>query len=73
MNAFQGHSKAVNTAVFSQKDNVISGSDDHTVKVGVVIGWYCIEHLGWSGYVRDGRDLSPWILRKLCLALYVIV
>lgn len=33
VNVFQGHSKAVNAAVFSQRDNVISGSDDHTVKV----------------------------------------
>ena len=34
---FQGLSKAVNAAVFSQKDNVVSGSDDHTVKVCVVM------------------------------------
>ena len=33
MNVFQGHSKAVNSAVFSLSDNVISGSDDHTLKV----------------------------------------
>lgn len=33
VNVFQGHSKAVNAAVFSQRDNVISGSDDHTVKI----------------------------------------
>ena len=33
VNVFQGHSKAVNSAVFSLSDNVISGSDDHTLKV----------------------------------------
>ena len=33
VNVFQGHSKAVNSAVFSMKENVISGSDDLTVKV----------------------------------------
>ena len=33
MNVFQGHSKAVNSAVFSLSDNVVSGSDDHTLKV----------------------------------------
>ncbi len=30
---FQGHAKAVNAAVFSLRENVVSGSDDHTVKV----------------------------------------
>ena len=38
VNVFQGHSKAVNSAVFSLKENVISGSDDHTVKVGIIKG-----------------------------------
>lgn len=38
VNVFQGHSKAVNSAVFSLRENVISGSDDHTVKVGVAMG-----------------------------------
>ena len=33
VNVIQGHSKAVNSAVFSMKENVISGSADHTVKV----------------------------------------
>ena len=33
VNVFQGHSKAVNSAVFSLQDNVVSGSDDHIVKV----------------------------------------
>lgn len=33
VNVFQGHSKAVNSAVFSVRENVISGSDDHVVKV----------------------------------------
>lgn len=33
VNVFQGHSKAVNSAVFSLRENVVSGSDDHTVKV----------------------------------------
>lgn len=33
VNVFQGHSKAVNSAVFSLKEHVISGSDDHTVKI----------------------------------------
>ena len=33
VNVFQGHSKAVNSAVFSIKENVVSGSDDHSVKV----------------------------------------
>ena len=33
VNVFQGHSKAVNSAVLSMKENVISGSDDHTIKV----------------------------------------
>ena len=33
VNVFPGHSKAVNSAVFNMKENVISGSDDHNVKV----------------------------------------
>lgn len=33
VNVFQGHSKAVSSAAFSLKDNVISASDDHTVKI----------------------------------------
>ena len=33
VNVFQGHTKAVNSAVFSLRENVVSGSDDHTVKV----------------------------------------
>jgi WD40 repeat protein len=30
---FQGHSKAVTSAVFSLKDEVVSASDDHTIKI----------------------------------------
>lgn len=33
VNVFQGHSKAVNSSVFSLKDNVVSASDDHSLKV----------------------------------------
>ena len=39
VNVFQGHSKAVNSAVFSMQENVISGSDDHTVKVLLLLLW----------------------------------
>ena len=36
VNVFQGHNKAVNSAVFSLGDSVVSGSDDHTLKVRIV-------------------------------------
>ncbi len=34
VNVFQGHSKAVNSAAFSSREYVVSGSDDHFIKVG---------------------------------------
>ena len=33
VNVFQGHSKAVNSSVFSLRENVVSASDDHSLKV----------------------------------------
>ena len=33
VNVFQGHSKAVNSTVFSLRENVVSASDDHSLKV----------------------------------------
>ncbi|XP_003387860.1 PREDICTED: WD repeat-containing protein 37-like [Amphimedon queenslandica] len=33
VNVFQGHSKAVTSAAFSLSDDVVSASDDHTVKI----------------------------------------
>lgn len=33
VNVFQGHSKAVNSATFSSREFVVSGSDDHSIKV----------------------------------------
>ena len=33
VNVFQGHSKSVNSATFSSREYVVSGSDDHSIKV----------------------------------------
>ena len=33
VNVFQGHSKAVNSCAFSLRDNIVSASDDHSLKV----------------------------------------
>ena len=35
VNVFQGHSKAVNSSVFSLRENVVSASDDHSLKVSM--------------------------------------
>jgi WD40 repeat protein len=34
VNVFQGHSNCVTTAAFTSKDNLVSASDDRTIKVG---------------------------------------
>ncbi|CAI8039990.1 WD repeat-containing protein 37 [Geodia barretti] len=33
VNVFQGHSKAVNSCAFSLRDNIVSASDDHSLKI----------------------------------------
>ena len=68
VNVFQGHSKAVNSAVFSMKENVISGSDDHTVKVQQ-LDYACYIYLGAVEQELTNHHLVFAIVEFCCLSL----
>ena len=42
VNVFQGHSKSVNSATFSSREYVVSGSDDHSIKVCEGVRCLCV-------------------------------